>query len=816
MTAATDPATRMHELIAEINKHNELYYNQDEPSITDFAYDALYQELVTLEEQHPELVSKTSPTKKVGGWAVGMFKKIPHTVPMLSLDKAHEQAGVERFFTRMHKEGGRAVVAIPKYDGMAVALRYQDGKLRYGLTRGDGKTGEDITANIRKVPGVLDQLPASLPPDLEVRGEVMLGREAFAKLNAARQQAEEKTFVNPRNAAAGSLRSLQLDAQRLASLQFIAYWALLPNGYFVATATELLERLRKAKFTVVPATEIDIHSCDQDENASQEFVAFADKHERDRSSADLETDGIVLRLNEIELGEKLGYSAKAPKNMLAYKFAVLPVPTTLLDIEYQIGRTGVLTPVGKLEPTPVGDVTVSSVTLHNCGLVEKLNFHVGDSIAIVRSGDVIPKLYIPQLEQEKKDVPLEKFRQAAIQEYAHELARKRRQGSVAIKLPTACPVCASQLEAPVTKQGDSEFLVCPNAACGGRQVQNLIHFVSRPALDMEGFGTVVIEDLVANKLVTTFADLFTLTKEQLLSIERLQEKSAQNLLDAIATAKQTTFGRVLNGLGLPGLGTVGANDLASYCGSVANIRALAPATLCFIPSIEFDVATKVKTALHGHAGVELEKLQAAGVTWPPPEQSSRPAKSFALLSHVNYLAKATRSSVVSNDLFTADAWPAFSQIFLTKLEKSTLCPVSFADLTTLGEKDFAVVPKMTKKLWEQECTKLNELLNLPHFQQLEQELREQLGFSWAAEQISSGAVLHGQNVIVTGSLAGYSRDAAKQLIIANGGKAVTAVSSKTDLVVVGDKPGASKLSKAAELQLKQISGAEFLAMLGLG
>lgn len=841
MNAEKDPLARIQKLVAEVRKHNKHYYDQDEPVISDSKYDALYQQLLDLEKKHPKLRQSDSPTQVIGGRADGMFTPVKHRVPMLSLDKAHDLASVELYFKRLLKVGGQACVALPKLDGMAVSLIYKKRKLVRGVTRGDGTTGEDITANIRRVKGVLQKLPAKLPAELEIRGEMMMSRKAFNQLNAYQRKRKEKTFVSPRNAAAGCLRSLQPDRQRLNSLEFFAYWAMLPEGELAPTAMQLFNLLEPYVNTSQPRYLIDITSCAQEDGTERIFAPLRSAYEAHQQSSNFETDGIVLRMDDIALAKQMKSSAKAPKSMLAYKFASVAVPATLLGVEFQVGRTGAITPVGKLEPVRVGDVTVSSVTLHTCGLLKKLKLSVNDQITITRSGDVIPKLLVPAPSEKKLAEYLEKkkrktkfagkkaeirdriklsqieIREIGIALYAKELKKQRKKKTKVFGLRQKCPECRTKLEWQKNKQGTSENLICPKPTCAAKNVQQLKHFVSRVGLDIRGFGVTRLKELVTHKLALQPVDLFGLTQDQLKKIERMGEKSANNLLEELAKARNTTLGRVLNAIGLPRLGTVGAAELAQAFGGVANLASTSPAAICFVKEVEFDVAVAVKNSLNAEGGKSLNDLKTKGVTWDELGPAGGQFPISALLAHVNYLSSNQQEELepaVTHDLFSQDdGWRSLSTEFLVRLQSSAAAPVTYPELQSMNVDNCLDICSGAKQLAQNGYEQIQELLQSQKFIELEQELRKKLAIEWQQPNVTAAKSLQNMTVVVSGRLPGFTRPEAQQLVVANGGKAGSEVSGRTDLLVLGSKPGAVKISTATKFGVKQISGEEFLAML---
>ncbi len=526
-------------LSAEIEAHNRLYYTQDAPTITDFEYDRLMQALLALESEHPSLLTSASPSQRVGSAPRDEFTQIRHEKPMLSLSNGFNDDDIFEFDRRLHKELGQPeetvfdYVAEPKLDGLAVSVLYENGQFKYAATRGDGKVGEDITQNVKTIRSLPLSLPAGAPDRLEVRGEVFMSHAGFSKLNAAQADAEKKVFVNPRNAAAGSLR--QLDSKITASRPldiFIYSLGVISDETFAMTHFDTLERLGALGFPICPLRERV--------TGAQGCLDYFSSLSKRRSALDYEIDGIVYKLDRLDWQRAAGFIAKAPRWALAHKFPAQEKSTIVRDIEVQVGRTGAITPVARLEPLFVGGVTVSNVTLHNQSEIARLGIRVGDTVVVRRAGDVIPQIVSVNLD-------------------------KRAANSVAYEFPTACPVCGSG----ILVEGEGVIARCSGGlSCAAQVKQAIKHFVSRKAMDIDGMGDKIVDVLVDDKRIGDVADLYALSFEQIVSLEGFADKSAQNLIESIAKSRHTELPRLLYALGIPQVGESTAEQLANTFGSM--------------------------------------------------------------------------------------------------------------------------------------------------------------------------------------------------------------------------------------------------------
>jgi len=592
-----EAAKRIEALREEIRHNNYLYHALDAPEIPDVEYDRLMRELEGLEAQHPELVTADSPTQRVGAEPISAFETVEHRLPMLSLDNAFSEEEVEEFnrrvVTRLELEEGADVeyAAEPKLDGAAVSLLYEDGVLVRGATRGDGTSGEDISHNVRTIESVpLRLLGDGYPRVLEVRGEVFMPRAGFETYNKAALAQGEKVFVNPRNAAAGSLRQLdpRLTAQR--PLDIYAYSVgFYEDGDLPGTHSEILDRLKSWGMKVCPErdTVSGIRGC-------LEYYATIGRR-RDALSYDI--DGVVYKVNRLDYQRELGFVSRAPRWALAHKFPAQEEITTVENIEWQVGRTGALTPVARLSPVFVGGVTVSNATLHNIDELHRKDVRVGDTVIVRRAGDVIP-------------------------EVVQVVANKRPDGTRPVELPKTCPVCDSA----VLREGDEAVARCTGGLfCAAQRTEALKHFVSRKAMDVEGLGAKLITQLVDSGRLETPADIYALTADELASMERMGEKSAENLISAIEKSKNTTLKRFLFALGIREVGEATAMALADYFGRLPAIAEADEDALVQVPDVGPIVASRIAAFFsESHNTEVIQALIEAGVTWQEKEPVRAP------------------------------------------------------------------------------------------------------------------------------------------------------------------------------------------------
>lgn len=584
----------MAELAAEIERHLHLYHALDAPEISDAAYDALFRELEELERDHPELASPDSPTGRVGAPPAEGFATVPHRVPMLSLDNAMDEAALRAFDERVRRVLDRERVAYlgePKLDGAGVELVYESGRLAVGSTRGDGRLGEDVTANLRRVPSIPLALrggAGGAAGRVSVRGEVILPLASFERLNRQREARGEEPFVNPRNAAAGALRQLHaVDVRRLGALELRAYQVAEGLPKDVTTQAGVLERLAAWGFRTSPEATV----C-ADVDAA---IALYHRLLAARGALAIEIDGTVFKVDELALQRDLGELSRVPRWAIAFKFPPQQQTTVVEDILASVGRTGALTPVAKLRPVFVGGVTVSRASLHNQDEIDRKDVRVGDTVVVQRAGDVIPQI-------------------------VSVVPEKRPAGTSAWRLPGKCPVCGS----PVVRLPDAVVTRCPNLDCPAQLKNNLLHMAGRGALGIDGLGEKLVDQLVEKGLVLRLSDLFRLDAEKLATLDRIGEKSAQNLLAELERARETTFARFLVALGIPNVGETVAELLAAHFGDLDPLLAASAEEIEAVPGIGPVIAQSVAEFLaNARNRKEVARLRAAKVRWPAVTRATR-------------------------------------------------------------------------------------------------------------------------------------------------------------------------------------------------
>ena len=543
MAGAIDFEKKIEALREKIRRHEYLYYVLDNPEISDAEFDTLMQQLKDLESQHPALVTSDSPTQRVGGKPREGFVKVRHSTPMLSLDNTYNEEELRDWERRVHELTGRSQVDYVcelKLDGMSLALVYQDGRLARGVTRGDGSIGEDVTLNIRTVRSVPLSIPkdtlnkAGIPADFEVRGELLMPLSSFKKMNEERQSKGLSLFANPRNATAGTVRQLESRVTAERRLDYFSYMLLVDGRTYFDRHSKTLDALEAAKFKVNQAQKL-VHSMD-------EVWAFIQEWEGKRESLPYEIDGIVVKVDRLALQDELGFTGKAPRWAIAYKYAARVGITKLEDIRVQVGRTGKLTPVAMLAPVLIGGTTVRNATLHNLDEIERLGVKIGDWVQVERGGDVIPKI-AKVVQDDDKDHP---------------------RGTREFVMPENCPVCGTKV---VRTPGEVDYR-CVNANCPAKLRETILHFASRGVMNIDGMGDALVTQLTERGLVNNVADIYKLTKDDLLSLERMGDKSAQNILDEIKESKELPLERVIYGLGIRFVGARTAQFLAEHFGSM--------------------------------------------------------------------------------------------------------------------------------------------------------------------------------------------------------------------------------------------------------
>lgn len=671
--ATKSPSVELVEQIAalreEIRRHDYQYYVLDAPTVPDSEYDRLFRELQALERAHPELITPDSPTQRVGGTPLKSFNAITHRMAMLSLNNAFAEDEVAAFDRRAREGLGLNQIEYavePKFDGLAITLTYENGLLTQGATRGDGYTGEDVSSNLRTIRAIPVRLNTPNPPKLlEVRGEVFMLKRDFERLNREQEARGDKLFVNPRNAAAGSLRQLDPNITATRPLTFFAYGLGAADGVPpLATHSAAMEYLASLRLPVTKERGTV--------QGLQGLLVYYENTGRKRDSLPFDIDGVVYKVNSLAQQAELGFVSRAPRWAIAHKFPAQEALTEVLDITVQVGRTGAITPVARLKPVFVGGVTVTNATLHNEDEVRRKDVHVGDTVSVRRAGDVIPEVV------------------GVIQE-------KRPPNARAFIMPTACPICGSH----IIKLEDEAVARCSGGLfCPAQRKQAILHFASRRAMDIEGLGEKLVDQLVDAELVHTLADIYRLELPTLANLDRMAEKSAQNIIDALNNSKKTTLARFIYALGIRNVGEATAKDLARYFG---NLQALQTADLETLQQVP-DVGPIVALSIH--------------------------------------------------DFFSE-----------------------------------------------------------PHNREVIAALI-QSGIHWqesAGKSTATGA-LSGKTFVLTGTLPNLSRDQAKEMIEAAGGKVSGSVSKKTDYVVAGADAG-SKLDKAQELGITLLDEAGLLAIL---
>ncbi|WP_340621121.1 NAD-dependent DNA ligase LigA [Xenorhabdus siamensis] len=583
----------INELRTTLRHHEYLYHVMDAPEIPDVEYDRLMRELKSLEEQHPELVTADSPTQRVGAAPLTVFEQVRHEIPMLSLDNVFDEESYLAFDKRVRdrlKDNRELVFCCElKLDGLAVSLLYENGELIKAATRGDGTTGENITANIRTIRAIPLRLKGdNIPARVEIRGEVFMKQVGFEKLNEEARRTGNKVFANPRNAAAGSLRQLDPRITAKRPLTFYCY------GIGVIEGGELpashYERLMQFKQWGLPVSD-KVKLC----QGTQQVLDFYHEVEQQRPILGFDIDGVVIKVDSLELQKTLGFVARAPRWATAFKFPAQEQITVVRDVEFQVGRTGAITPVARLEPVQVAGVTVSNATLHNADEIERLGLRIGDTVIIRRAGDVIPQVVGVVREQRPTE-------------------------SQEIAFPQYCPVCGSDIE---RIEGEAVARCTGGLFCGAQRKEALRHFVSRRAMDVDGMGEKIIEQLVDKEYVKTPADLFRLTARQLTGLERMGPKSAQNVVNALEKSKKTTFARFIYSLGIREVGEATAANLVAHFGTLEKLRAADTEALIAVQDVGGVVASHVVNFFnepHNQAVID-DLVNNIGICWETAEVS---------------------------------------------------------------------------------------------------------------------------------------------------------------------------------------------------
>ena len=660
-------ANRIAALRQQLNEYSYRYHVLDDPAVPDAEYDRLYRQLVDLEKENPELVTTDSPTQRAGEQPLSEFPEITHELPMLSLDNAFSAAELGAFDKRVRERLELAEIcytAEVKLDGLAVSLLFEHGKLVRAATRGDGAVGEDVTLNVRTI----DSVPLALrdmdrPGRLEIRGEVFMSKAGFDELNRRQQAQGEKLFANPRNAAAGSLRQLDPKVTAQRPLQFFAHGTgIIQNIAPPSSHFEALQAMKTWGLPVTPDTE-RVQGVEQCINF---YRALAAK----RANLPYEIDGIVFKIDDLALQARMGFISRAPRWAIAYKFPPEEAITEVLDIEVQVGRTGALTPVARLKPVRVGGVTVTNATLHNADEVQRKDVRAGDTVVVRRAGDVIP-------------------------EVVRALPERRPEVTEPFSMPTRCPVCQSSTQ---RVEGEAVIRCSGGLHCRAQSVQSIIHFASRTAMDIEGLGEKLIEQLVDTGLVQTIADLYQLERDRVAALERMGEKSADNLLQAIAKSRDTRFDKFLYALGIREVGEATARNLAQRF-DLEEIKAASVEELLEIRDIGPVVAGNIVNFFAaGQNTALLDRIIAAGVNWPSrPEQQDDGAgdlqdKTFVLTGALSALSRAeakqkllSRGARVSGSVSGKTDYLVAGEDPGSKLDKAQSLGISILDEAALLE-----------------------------------------------------------------------------------------------------------------------------------
>ncbi|WCE30491.1 NAD-dependent DNA ligase LigA [Vibrio sp. SCSIO 43137] len=761
---------QLEQLKQTLHEHGVKYYVEDNPTIPDAEYDRLMKELLAIEAQHPELVSADSPSQRVGGKPLDGFTQVTHEIPMLSLDNAFDDDELDAFQKRMldRMAGGsiKSYCCEPKLDGLAVSLLYVDGILVQAATRGDGATGENITENVRTIKSIPLKLQGEgWPQRIEVRGEVFMPKAGFDALNERAQKKGEKTFVNPRNAAAGSLRQLDSRITAKRPLDFYAYSVgVVQGGELNSSHYHRFLQLKSWGLPMCAETRLL--------NSLDEVKAYYQDIMNRREELAYEIDGVVIKVDDIAVQEQLGFVARAPRWAIAYKFPAQEEITLLNDVEFQVGRTGAITPVAKLEPVFVGGVTVSNATLHNADEIERLGIMIGDTVIIRRAGDVIPQIV------------------AVVNERRPEDARE-------IKFPEQCPVCSSSVERVVkekslkTKSHQIEQATskCTGGlACQAQLIQSLSYFVSKKCFDMDGLGEKVIIQLVQRNLIKTPADLFRLKENDFLGLEGFAELSAQNTYFSIQNKKEISLERLILSLGIQEVGEATAKSLVKYLGCLSNIVKCPKETFMLIPDVGVEVAGELVDYFTDNKNMEYVSDLYEQLTISPEEKGiSQKLQEKSVMSH--YLKALSILGV--GDIAAKNLSKYFS---------------SFESLVSAEYIDFISVSGLSTTARNGIQSYLKYENNAVRLLNLEKRLLS-LGVHWNSERIeveesneSHVAEVSGKTMVITGSFTQMKRNEIKSLLEQSGAKVTGSVSKNTDILVAGEKAG-SKLKKAEELNV---------------
>jgi DNA ligase (NAD+) len=736
------------ELRDKIRYHEHRYYVLDDPEISDFEFDKLMQRLKEFELAHPELVTPDSPTQRVGGSPASELPKVRHSARMMSLDNTYSVDDLRDFDRRVRELAGRdqvEYVAELKLDGLSMALTYQDGELVRGVTRGDGEVGEDVTGNIRTIRSVplrLDAKKLALigsPKRFEVRGEVIMFRKFFEQTNAQREAAGEPKFANPRNSAAGSIR--QLDPRIVAErkLDMFVYYLQVHGVEIKGEHAHALETLSKMGFKVNPHWK----RCP----AFEDLLAYIQEWETKRDSLEYEIDGIVIKVNDTRLWQELGSTAKSPRWAVAYKYPARQATTQVNDIRAQVGRTGTLTPVADLEPVDVGGVTVSHATLHNMDEIERLGVKIGDTVLIQRAGEVIPQVV--------------------------KVVKHAADGHPFV-MPKKCPVCGEDVH-----RADGEVAYrCVNTACPAKLKESLLHFAGRNAMNIQGLGEALVDELVDSKTVKDVADLYSLTKERLVAVRRSRESDADRLSRLILAYKISSIGKTT------------ASSLAKYFGSLEDLRKASFTQLTAIKGVSRTSAGNIAKFFEESTNESLAILERNADKWAENVLDEIKNSKTAGLARLVYA------------LGIRFVGERTAQLLATHF--GSLKSLSEATLDELAKVQ-EVGPKVGQSIVEFFSEQTNQEV-LHRLQQAEVVVKEE-------QKQPRSTLLEGKTFVLTGAFERWTREEAKRLIELQGGKVTDSVSKKTTFVAAGSEPG-SKLAKAIAIGVPTLDEAQLAALLG--
>lgn len=654
---------RIKKLREEIHYHNYRYYVLDSPVISDAEYDQLMRELIDLEEKHPHLITLDSPTQRVGAEPLEKFGTLRHTLPMLSLENAFDEVEAREFDHRLKRflrlDGLIDYVAEPKMDGLAIEIVYEEGVLTVASTRGDGVVGEDVTQNVRTIKSIPLKLQSGepIPARLEARGEVFLSLKAFREINQQRVQAGEPPFANPRNAAAGSLRQLDPKVTAARPLDFFSYGVGIVEGRPFDSQWEILTALPHWGIKVNPL----IRRCQGIEECIDYFQELEDR----RRSLGYEIDGMVIKVDSITLQDRLGTKARSPRWALAYKFPANQATTRVLDIKVQVGRTGTLTPVAIMEPVNVGGVEVSRATLHNQDEVARKDIRIGDSVLVQRAGEVIPEVVKP-------------------------IPEKRTGKEKSFTMPEKCPVC----RAKIVQLPGEVAMRCPNTSCPAQVKESITHFASKTGMDIEGLGEKIVAQLVDYNIIKDMADLYYLTREQIIALERFAEKSTSNILEAIEKSKETSLPRFLYALGIRYVGEKMAQILAEKFDSLEAIRKATKEQLMELDEVGPQVAASVTTYFAEKKNQDvIKRLLSAGVTpGAPISFGGRPlvGKSFVFTGGLSSFSRDEAKNKVKElgGMVSSSVSRKTSYVVVGKDPGSKLARATELGVKVLTEEDF--------------------------------------------------------------------------------------------------------------------------------